>query len=400
MVTLAARSWVLLAWILVFACAPIAVWCQGSAGAPAANPTPSAPALQTPPLSGPMNGSVPEWEGLPVRRISFEGVSAARLGPVAGQLAQTMGAPLTAENLKRSLRQLYATGLYDTVDVEGMREADGVALVFQGAPRIFIGTIGVDGATGPTMNVQLERASQLQAGTRLTPAKINRALDQMRTTLEENGYHQALIAQTVTPHPDQQLADIAFRVTSGPRARAGTVTVTGEAGMNVEEFRSHAHLRSGSYVDHDTINRALNGVLREYKNQGRLEAEVKLESASYDRGANAVNFRFSANRGPLVKVVVEGASIKPDRVKRLIPIYEEGSVDEDLLNEGNRRLRNYYQGLGYFDVKADHEQQSAGSNEVTIVYTVQLGPRRRVAKVSITGNHYFAGAGIGRCEHA
>ena len=300
-----------------------------------------------------------------------------------------MGAPLTAENLKRSLRQLYATGLYDTVEVEGMREADGVALVFQGAPRTFIGTIGVDGATGATMNTQLDRASQLEAGTRLTAAKMSRALDQMRATLEENGYHQASIAQTVTPHPDQQLADIAFRVTSGPRARVGKVTVTGDSGMKVEEFRRHAHLRTGAYVDHDTVNRALDGVLREYQHQGRLEAEVKLESASYDRNANVVNFRFSANRGPVVKVVVEGASIDPERVKRLIPIYEEGSVDEDLLNEGNRRLRDYYQGLGYFDAKVDHERQSAGSDEVTIVYTVRLGPRRRVAKVSITGNHYF-----------
>ena len=69
-----------------------------------------------------------------MRRISFEGVPADRLGPVAGHLAQAVGAPLTAENLKRSLRQLYATGLYDTVEVEGMREADGVALVFRG-PR-------------------------------------------------------------------------------------------------------------------------------------------------------------------------------------------------------------------------------------------------------------------------
>jgi outer membrane protein assembly complex protein YaeT len=379
----------LLAWILVFAGSPFAAWCQGSAAAPAAYPTPSATAQQMPPLSDPMNGSVLAWEGLPVRRISFEGVSAARLGPVAGHLAQTEGAPLTAENLKRSLRQLYATGLYETVEVEGMRDADGVALVFQGAPRTFIGTIGVDGATGATMNTQLERASQLQAGTRLTPAKMTRALDQMRATLEENGYHQASIAQTVTPHPEQQLADIAFRVTSGPRARVGTVTVTGDSGMKGEEFRRHAHLRTGAFTDHDTVNRALNGVLREYQRQGRLEVEVKLESASYDRKANVVNFRFSANRGPVVKVVVEGASINPDRVKRLIPIYEEGSVDEDLLNEGNRRLRNYYQGLGYFEVKVDHERHSVGSVEVTIVYTVRLGPRRRVEKVSITGNHYF-----------
>jgi outer membrane protein assembly complex protein YaeT len=91
----------------------------------------------------------------------------------------------------------------------------------------------------------------------------------------------------------------------------------------------------------------------------------------------------------VVKVRVEGASIDPERVKRFIPIYEEGSVDEDLLNEGNRRLRNYYEGLGYFEAKVDHERQSVGSDEVSIVYTVRLGARRRVAKVSIAGNHYF-----------
>jgi outer membrane protein assembly complex protein YaeT len=346
-------------------------------------------ALQMSPLPELVTGSVLVWEGLPVRRISFEGVPADRVAPIAGHLPQAVGAPLTSENLKLSLRQLYATGLYDTVQVEGMREADGVALLFQGAPRTFIGTVGVDGAAGATMNTQLERASQLQAGTRLTAAKMSRAFDQMRATLEENGYHQASIAQAVTPHPGQQLADIAFRVRSGRRARIGEVAVTGDSGMKVEEFRRHAHLRTGAYVDHDTVNRALNGLLREYQHQGRLEAEVKLESATYDQGANVVNFRFSANQGPVVKVVVEGASIDPERVKRLIPVYEEGSVDEDLLNEGNRRLRNYYQGLGYFEAKVDHERQSVGSDEVSIVYTVRLGPRRRLARVSIAGNHYF-----------
>ena len=33
-------------------------------------------------------------------------------------------------------------------------------------------------------------------------------------------------------------------------------------------------------------------------------------------------------------------------------------MDEDLLNEGNRRLRDYFQRQGYFDVKVDHNQQN------------------------------------------
>ena len=65
-----------------------------------------------------------------MRSISFEGVDAARLAPLPGHLAQAEGAPLTEQNLTRSLRQLYATGLFETIDVEGTRLTDGVALVF------------------------------------------------------------------------------------------------------------------------------------------------------------------------------------------------------------------------------------------------------------------------------
>ena len=329
---------------------------------------------------------------MPVRRISFEGVPADLLAPLPGHLAQAEGAPLTAENLKRSLRQLYATGLYDTVEVEGSREAGGVALVFLGTPRTFIGIVSVYGATGATMNTQLQRASQLDAGTRLTQAKILRAAEQMRATLQQNGYYEPAIKQTVTSHPDRQLADIAFLVVSGPRARVGKIVVKGDSGMSLEAFCRHARLRPGAHVDHDTVNHALDGLLREYQRQDRLEAEVKLESATYDPAAKVVNYSFSADRGPVVKVDVEGAGIDPDRIRRLVPIFEEGSVDEDLLNEGNRRLRDYYQRLGYFDAKVDHKRQSLGAGQVNILYTVQLGPRRRVQKVAITGNHYFSTA--------
>jgi outer membrane protein assembly complex protein YaeT len=342
--------------------------------------------------SVPPAGSAREWEGLPVRSITFQGVSADQLQPLAGHLPAAEGAPLTAANLKRSLRALYATGLYDTIEARGTRMGDGVALTFLGVPRTFIGTVSVDGATGSSMNVQLERSSQLEAGSRLTEEKMLRAVEQMRATLEQNGYYEPAIAQKVTPQSQQQLADIAFHVVSGPRARVGKVTVTGDSGMTVDEFRQHGHLWKIARVDHDTVNRALDGVLRAYQRQDRLEAEVKLESATYDRATKAVDYRFTANRGPVVRVEVHGASIDQERVKHIIPIYQEGSVDEDLLTEGNRRLRDYYQRLGYFDARVDHQRQSAGSGEVTILYSVELGPRRRVERVSVTGNHYFSTA--------
>jgi outer membrane protein insertion porin family len=381
------RYGILLACILVF-------WIGGG---PAAlcqseleNGTSKAPAPRAPravPLTGAQ--SLSSSRGLTVLRISFEGVAADRLAPLPQHLALAVGSPLTEGNLQASLRQIYATGLFDNVQVEGSREAGGVDIVFRGQPRRFIGTVTVDGAKGATVNTQLERAGQLAAGTRFSEGKLTRALEQMRRTLADNGFNQPKITQELHEHPEDQLVDIAFHVVSGPQARVGAVEVSGDSGLSTEEFRRSAHLKSGSRVDRDTDNRAIDGVLRHYQKQERLEAEIKLDSQQYAAQANRTSYQFTANRGPTVKVIVEGASLSSERVKRLIPVFEEASVDDDLLNEGNRRLRDYYQRLGYFDVKVDHRQQTANAERVVIVYNVSLGPRQRVGKVSVTGNRYF-----------
>jgi outer membrane protein assembly complex protein YaeT len=336
--------------------------------------------------------SLDAWDGLLVRHISVTGVSLDRIAPLPGTLIQSEGKPLSREAIRRSLRQLFATGLFETIAVEAEHEADGVTLVFHGTPRTFIGHVSVFGAKPASINSQLESAGQLAPGARYTHFKLDQALEQMRATLAQDGFHEPVITQTLTARPEEQLVDIAFHIVSGPQARVGAVAVTGDPGMSVEAFRHHAHLKAGSRVDSESGNRALAGVLKAYQRQERLEAEIKLESQPYLAESKTSGFRFSSNRGPLVKVLVEGASISSERVKRMIPIFEEGSVDDDLLNEGNRRLRDYYQRQGYFDVKVEHERQSTDAGQVTILYKVQLGPRRRVEKVSVQGNRYFASA--------
>ena len=331
-----------------------------------------------------------EFEGLKVQRIGFEGVDPSRFDPLPERLAEIVGSPLTQENLARGLRAVFATGLFESVDAEAARKGDGVELIFKGVPRTFIGIVSVNGAKGATINTQLERASRLQAGTRYTEGRLDEALKQMRQTLADNGFHQPAITQTLKPHPNEQLVDLDFEVVSGPQSHIGTVKVNGESGMSLDEFRRHAGLRAGAHIDRDTVNRALSGVLKHYQKEGRLEAEVKLESEDCANGSTHCDFVFTATRGPIVRLRVQGASIDNDRLKRAIPVYEEGTVDEDLLNEGNRRLRDYFQRLGYFDVRVEHERQSPSPNEVVILYSIALGQKRRVERVNVSGNRYFS----------
>ncbi len=333
-----------------------------------------------------------KWQGLPVHEISFEGVSADRLQPLPGHLPQEVGAPLDREKVAESLRTIFATGLFDGIEARITRQSDGLNLVFQGKPREFIGTVNVDGAKGATINAQLQAASRLTAGTRFTQTRLEAATGRMRQTLADNGFNEPVITYKLTRHATEQLVDIAFEVASGVQTRVGGVAVSGDSGLTIDQFRHQARLREGNRVDRDTNNRALSGVLKGYQKQNRLEADVKLESQVYSPETKKSNFSFSANRGPVVKLNVEGAKIGGERLKRLVPIFEEGAVDEDLLNEGDRRLRDYFQRLGYFDVKVGHNEQNHDGGTVNITYTVAQGERRRVEKVSVAGNQYFNSA--------
>ena len=85
-----------------------------------------------------------------------------------------------------------------------------------------------------------------------------------------------------------------------------------------------------------------------------------------------------------------GAKLNKALIKKLIPVYEEGAVDDDLLNEGDRNLRDYYQRAGYFNVKITHDRKVHTAELSDIVYTVNLGRKHKVLNVSVKGNKYFS----------
>jgi hypothetical protein len=80
---------------------------------------------------------------------------------------------------------------------------------------------------------------------------------------------------------------------------------------------------------------------------------------SYDTATNQLPLEVHFFAGLKVQVNVAGAKISPRTLRRLLPIYEEGAVDEDLLQEGRRNLRDYFQGEGYFDTDVSYTTSAA-----------------------------------------
>lgn len=328
------------------------------------------------------------WSGLEVEEIRFTGVPRSELEPLPEKLEQQPHAALDPAKVRESLRRLYATGLYRTIAIEGERQGPGVVLTFSGAPTLFIGRVTVSGVANNQLRNQLNYTTRLTPGTPFSERKLDRASQLLQQTLQQDGYYQATVTRHTWLDQNQSEMNVTFQVRTGKQARVGDVAVQGDSGMAAPAFRKKAKLKEGSKVNSETVSRALNNLRKQYQKQQRLEASVSLASSHYRKPLNHVDYDFHADRGPVIRIVVEGASLSNGKVRSLVPVYSEGALDEDLLNEGSKRIRDYFQRQGYFHAKVTHV--STANEDVThITYDVNPGPRDRIEKVEVTGNHYF-----------
>ncbi|HYL91626.1 MAG TPA: POTRA domain-containing protein, partial [Alphaproteobacteria bacterium] len=143
-------------------------------------------------------------------------------------------------------------------------------------------------------------------------------------------------------------------------------------------------------VSSQRLTRAMARLRKKYQKAKLLEAQVNLTQRTYRPETNTVEYTFDIVRGARVDVTVEGAKMRKGLVKKLVPVFEENAVDEDLLNEGRRNIEDYFQKQGYFDVKVSFSQPAASAGESrNVVYRVERGERHKFDTLAIGGNHYF-----------
>ena len=134
---------------------------------------------------------------------------------------------------------------------------------------------------------------------------------------------------------------------------------------------------------------------KHYQKNAHLEAQVSLVGRQYHPETNRLDYVFEVDQGPTVSITTEGQAISKSQLQKLVPVYQENSVDDDLLNEGRRNLRDYLQTRGYFDATVDVERHPVEEqNHLSIVYVIDPGIRHKLVSVVVQGNKYFNAATI------
>ena len=358
--------------------------------AQAASPAQNIAAAKPEPTVSPLSANLGQYAGLKVTEIRFTGVEFAKDDRTLTQLQQHQGEPFDTDHVRQSTRRLFATGRYRNIDVRVERSGSGVALTFAGTPRYYVGSVKVDGIKEDRLASLVEYGTNLNPGTAFTPSDVEAATKSVTQTLAQNGYYEPKIAVRTDRDDNGQQVNLTYTIAIGPLARVGNVTITGkDPGINEKDFRKKGKLKRKAKVNREIVSNALSNLRDFYQKKDRLEATVSLQNSTYDAATRTINYDFTVEQGPVVQIKVEGAKFSKARLHLLVPVYEEGTVDNDLLNEGSFNMKDYLQQSGYFNPHVEVQQLHPGTGGETVLYTVDKGDKHKVGDVTITGNKYF-----------
>jgi outer membrane protein assembly factor BamA len=264
--------------------------------------------------------------------------------------------------------------------------------------NLFFNQVSIEGLTAPPSDASAAAAMQLALGQPYRQAAVNEGLERLRETLRDEGLYQAEVSGETVPHPERHQMDVVVHVKPGPRARVRIIQLKNGTEYRDAEILSRLKMKAGGEITSARLQRGTDRIRKYLVKKGHLSGRAAVRRGNYDAATNTISLDVDVTEGPRVQVKVTGAKFSKGELKKLIPIYQEGAVDTDLLEEGKRNVRERLERRGYFDAEVNyttetHEAKSNGggarSTEEIITYTVERGVRHKLIGIEISGNKYF-----------
>ena len=344
--------------------------------------------------------------GRPIVSITFDPPQQP-LPPEQIRISLTLhpGDRLDEAALGQAIERLYTTGRYEDIVVSGEISPNGVAVTFHTRSKYFLSHISVDGTMPPPSGDQLVNASALNLGDAFDEETLATAAGQMQAMLRANGFFASTIRYETRNHDTAEQTDVRFIVQPGRRARFATPVFEGDPKFTPSRilratgwpnpFSLHSWFHGGALhewreLTDARVQRGLEKVRNAYVKKGFLMASVHLSALTHDEAANTVTPHVTIEAGPKVTVRAEGAHVSQGTLRRVLPIFQERSIDSGLLTEGVGSLQDYFTGEGYFDATVTYGMTpSSDGTGQTIVYHVARGPRSRFTRIELQGHRYF-----------
>lgn len=377
------------------------MWCMAALGAVLLITTlsPSA-AAQTPAAD-----EVEAARNQPIVAIEVAGNRRVSAQDVLAYLRERPGQAFSPEALAQDVRELWAAGFFDDVEVDMERGDAGVTLRFIVRERPNVKSIEFEGLEELDAE-DLEEAIELKKDTILSQAAIARSIQKIRDMYAEKGYFLAEASSEVVTQKNNEVI-VRFKVTEHAAVSVKRITLIGNDSIPSEELRavmftgqsSILNFGSGGPFRQDAFERDVAVINAMYYDRGYLTVQIHTPRVMLTPDRSGIELSISITEGPRFKVRqfrilergADGREVPPiggrRKLRNMVRAQSGDYFNRAELLEDLNRVRTLYRDHGYANVTANPDTQlHMESNEVDVVVPIVRGPVVYFDRIEFNGN--------------
>ena len=352
----------------------------------------------------------PPVPGGAITAVQVEGNQRIEVGTIRSYMLVQPGDGFDPDRIDRSLKTLYATGLFQDVTIR----RDGNTLVVKVAENPIVNRIAFEGNRKLTDD-QLRPELQLRARAVYTPQLAQADRQRVLDRYAKGGRFAATVEAKIV-RLDQNRVDVVFEVNEGDTTLVSRIAMVGNRAFSENRLREIINSREQAFYrilstsdqyDPEKINFDKELLRRFYLKNGYADFEVKDATAELSPDRKAFFVTFTLNEGAkyaVGKVDIDsklrnlnGEDLRPllqlgagdtydgDLVERTLGAGD--TYDGDLVERTTQALQDAVQNRGYafVDVKP-RIARNRDKKTVDLVFDITEGPRVFVERIDITGN--------------
>jgi len=307
----------------------------------------------------------------------------------------TVGETFTPAGLRDELadavRRLYAMNLFDQVEVDTSRVADGVRVVFRTKEFLRLDKVTFEGYRRLKLK-DLEAKVKTQPGEILSGKKVFDWEQEILKLYKEKGFLLVKVKSTQSEPDSLNRVILTFLVDEGDPVRIRNIEVTGNEHFTDEQIeikltnRQKTWYRKAQFKE-DEFVKDLERIVDFYKDRGFLDARVLDYNMTYDAGWASITISVEEGRRYYFgNIGFAGDSVLKEKDLSALVKYKSGRVyNASLAQSTLTELYGAYSEQGYIYAQVTPKEEMRGDT-VDITYEITESRPALVRLVTIEGN--------------
>lgn len=340
-------------------------------------------------------GQAIAFDAFTIKEIRAKGLERLDIGTVLTYVPLSVGDELNDNTSRQAIRALYATGLFQDVQLE--REGGALVIVVKERPAITTFKIeGNEKIGGDELKKSLKDLGMAD-GELFKRELLDQVEQELRRQYYANGYYDVAIATKVTDESNNRVS-INIKVTEGKVTKIKDINLIGNKAFKTSDLLSQFKLERTNWMPFQKTDRyskqQLGGDLEAlqsyYQDRGYLKFDVRSVQVALTPDKESIYVTVNVDEGSVYKVKdhkFSGETILNESFLNVLLSTPNGSTfSRKEATESSNRIEAALSDIGYAFAKVtpipdvDEEKK-----QVTINYYVEPGKRAYVRRITFVG---------------